>query len=486
MTRRRTIASRWRSLQGHVRHLIVAGALAVLGIVGTVVSDQVKAAIIAATDYVKHHFEDKACELRSPQKPKDPNKPVVLFSHFGNDPNDTIWNSVWVQLVDENEFEVIPSCLTFEVSKSDNLATAKEDFLRKIKPHIDAVHADMLLFGSVYMPYRARIWSATFLGGCDWQGDPLDLNATPDQVLPRTRSALLRVIIEGLIAACNREPTDDWRGVARIVDVVVPYLEKKKSLLTADDYQNAQLHVFALAYSRYSKFGEAPWFDCARNALNIMMADASAANDRGAVSEFQDLMARLNLWKYRKTNSSDALRQFVVYVSTLPKKNPAMLNDLLSAFDTNVISALQTALFTDLPGINKDEAEQALTASIDIAIKRDPKDADDFNTRCWVRAMAGRDLPLALADCDESLRLRPNNGDTLNSRGLVQYKLGAFSAAIADYSAALNLKPTDASSLFGRGMAKLKNGDISGNNDIAGSKAMDPFVAAAYIGYGVR
>ena len=86
--------------------------------------------------------------------------------------------------------------------------------------------------------------------------------------------------------------------------------------------------------------------------------------------------------------------------------------------------------------------------------------------------MDGKDLNGALADCSESLRLRPNDGNTLNSRGLVQFKLAAFDAAIADYNAAVAQNLEDADSLYARGVAKLKKGDTAGGNaDIAAAKA---------------
>src|SRR5215471_8613239 len=40
------------------------------------------------------------------------------------------------------------------------------------------------------------------------------------------------------------------------------------------------------------------------------------------------------------------------------------------------------------------------------------RNAEVFNARCWARAIAGRDLQQALADCGESLRLRPNDANT--------------------------------------------------------------------------
>jgi tetratricopeptide (TPR) repeat protein len=112
--------------------------------------------------------------------------------------------------------------------------------------------------------------------------------------------------------------------------------------------------------------------------------------------------------------------------------------------------------------------------------------ADAFNGRCWARAVAARDLTQALADCNESLRLRPDNSHVLNSRGLVQFKLGAFDRAIADYSASIGKEPRDAGSLYARGIAKLRNGDTAGGNaDITEAMAIRANIAEMYAGYGV-
>jgi cytochrome P450 len=91
-----------------------------------------------------------------------------------------------------------------------------------------------------------------------------------------------------------------------------------------------------------------------------------------------------------------------------------------------------------------------------------------FNGRCWVRAVLGRDLLLALADCNESLRLRPENADTLDSRALVELKLGQLDRAREDYDAALKIYPRLADSLYGRG-------DVAGARvDLAAAKTLDP------------
>ena len=78
-----------------------------------------------------------------------------------------------------------------------------------------------------------------------------------------------------------------------------------------------------------------------------------------------------------------------------------------------------------------------------------------------MRALAGQ-LDSALADCNESLRLRPSNARTLGSRGFVYLKSGRLDSAIADYDEALRLDPKNAYSLYGRGLAKQMNGDTAG------------------------
>lgn len=108
------------------------------------------------------------------------------------------------------------------------------------------------------------------------------------------------------------------------------------------------------------------------------------------------------------------------------------------------------------------------------------------NSRCWKHAIDG-ELDKALSDCNESLRLKPGVASTLNSRGLVQLKLGAFDYAIADYSAAIAGNARDAGSLYGRGIAKIRSGDAAGGEaDISAAKAIQADIATVYAGYGVK
>ncbi len=100
-------------------------------------------------------------------------------------------------------------------------------------------------------------------------------------------------------------------------------------------------------------------------------------------------------------------------------------------------------------------------AQFDLWIRAHPVDsrrAEALNARCWMRAEAGRELDKALDDCNTALRLRPGTPAFLDSRGLVQLRLGNLDRAIADYDAALAKAPNLGWSLYARGVAKQRKG----------------------------
>src|SRR6202011_3786906 len=62
-----------------------------------------------------------------------------------------------------------------------------------------------------------------------------------------------------------------------------------------------------------------------------------------------------------------------------------------------------------------------------------------LNDRGWARVIIGQQLQQALLDCSESLRIRPNDADTLGSRGFAYLKLGRLDNAVVDFHAALKI-----------------------------------------------
>jgi len=123
------------------------------------------------------------------------------------------------------------------------------------------------------------------------------------------------------------------------------------------------------------------------------------------------------------------------------------------------------------------------------ATELNPTEPRYFNSLCWARAAAGRDLQKALEDCNKAAALAPQaeNGYVMNSRGLVQFKLGAYDKAIEDFSTAIAQDPKDADSLYARGISRLRAGDRSGGAaDVAAAKLINPDIADPWTAVGVK
>jgi tetratricopeptide (TPR) repeat protein/predicted aspartyl protease len=113
-----------------------------------------------------------------------------------------------------------------------------------------------------------------------------------------------------------------------------------------------------------------------------------------------------------------------------------------------------------------------------ISFPDDERLPEVLNSRCWIRAMAGTDLGLALKDCDEALHRVPNNPRFLDSRAFVHLRRGELDEAIKEYKQALAVQPKSWSSLYGLGVAEAKKGmKAESERDIQAAVAVWPNVA---------
>lgn len=115
----------------------------------------------------------------------------------------------------------------------------------------------------------------------------------------------------------------------------------------------------------------------------------------------------------------------------------------------------------------------------------DSRQSVALNGRCWTRALAGRDLQLALKDCDAALR-REKSAAYFDSRGLVELRMGQYDRAIADYDEALSLAPKTAWSLYGRGLARRHKDDPSSKGDLDAAVAINPGLPARAHALGIN
>jgi tetratricopeptide (TPR) repeat protein len=115
-----------------------------------------------------------------------------------------------------------------------------------------------------------------------------------------------------------------------------------------------------------------------------------------------------------------------------------------------------------------------------------PGDPSALNARCWVRGVLDTQLQAALADCQQSLAVRPNSAETIDSQALIYFRLGRFRDAVDGYKAALVVDPKQVESRFMLGVAELRAGDqVEGQTDLATAEASDGALADRFAAYGI-
>ena len=100
-----------------------------------------------------------------------------------------------------------------------------------------------------------------------------------------------------------------------------------------------------------------------------------------------------------------------------------------------------------------DQAFSDYDAAVHLAETADKPTA--YAARCFSLARVGR-LQDALADCNTSMKLAPNNGIALHSRGYVYFRMEQYRQSIEDYDALLRMPGRLPAALFIRGVAKLR------------------------------
>jgi len=136
--------------------------------------------------------------------------------------------------------------------------------------------------------------------------------------------------------------------------------------------------------------------------------------------------------------------------------------------------------------VRKTDPDRAI-ADYSETIRHAPKDASIYSDRCFVRAAAGRDLQMALNDCNFALKILPGDAGVVDNRGFSYNRLGRFDEAVEDYTRVLSVDPKHAQAMYGRGLAKSRKGDDTGGKaDIKAAIAIQGDIADAYARLGEK
>lgn len=130
---------------------------------------------------------------------------------------------------------------------------------------------------------------------------------------------------------------------------------------------------------------------------------------------------------------------------------------------------------------NKAAAQKTLTE-----IRSRAKTSSDFNNLCWRQATEGILLDVALHDCQEALRLKPDSAAAVDSLAFVNLRLGKYEEAISLYNQAI-AKRTGAASYMGRAIAYARKGEPAlAQADRTKALKQDPDAEEQFLEYGLK
>ncbi len=115
----------------------------------------------------------------------------------------------------------------------------------------------------------------------------------------------------------------------------------------------------------------------------------------------------------------------------------------------------------DLEAPDQDDKYKRALADYARAIELSPNSADAYWRRGKANLLYSRDLPAALKDLDEAIRIDPSQAEFYVTRASILGWLGEPAPALADLNQALARDPRSVHALTNRGLAYLNNGDTS-------------------------
>ena len=162
-------------------------------------------------------------------------------------------------------------------------------------------------------------------------------------------------------------------------------------------------------------------------------------------------------------------------------------DDALKLLDSVPVSEQDRTGYTDaratVSGVKGDTSGALSLLKMEVADK--PENSAALNADCWFRGLFNVALDNAVAECTHAVERADNPLAALDSRALVEFRLGSYDAALDDLNAVLKVAPNIPNSRYMRGLVRLKKGDAAGKVDIATALRMSPDIGEFYARHGV-
>lgn len=243
-----------------------------------------------------------------------------------------------------------------------------------------------------------------------------------------------------------------------------PLIQKALFLQTIYDYRAA-----LAAYDEVIESSPSAWAHFQRSAVLLALgrrADAIA-----------DLEASYDLEPENQT--AFALARELAYAGQAQQALD-MLDTLPVREEERIAYADARATVTGLLG---DTGSALSLLAEEVAGK--PENSDVLNADCWFRGLFNVALENAVGGCTRAVERADDPMAALDSRALVQFRLGNYDAALADLDTVLRLAPALAESRYMRGVVRLRQGDQAGREDIEKALRISPQLAQFYARHGV-
>ncbi|WP_160753360.1 DUF3857 domain-containing protein [Qipengyuania algicida] len=268
----------------------------------------------------------------------------------------------------------------------------------------------------------------------------------------RRRIAMLKPAYDEVIA---QDPTEAWRWVMR----GGLYTDGPDLKLALADYDKAiELEPSADNYSKRSSLRQQ------MGDVAGALADARKAYAVEGTPVYAEAVADILSWQGK---SDEAL---------------AMLSDLDLSGDDRIKLLIARANILGEAG-RKDEG----WALLDEAETARPGDSSVLNAECWYMGNWDYRLKDAGATCDRAVKAADYASGVLDSRALVNYRLGKTDAALADLQAALISTPSQSTSLYLRGVIATEQGQkVSGERDIEAAKRLYGAIGPYFERFGIK